>query len=70
MKVYTATTGASCGFNFAGGERYLVYADWNPYWSILATSNCTRTRAIAGAAADIDSLGSPLSAVKPDRIER
>ena len=58
-EVYTPRECCICGFEFADGGEYLIYA----YASgrrpdgRLRTFLCTRTRAIARAAADLEALG-------------
>lgn len=41
--VTTADNGASCGYNFKVGDKYLVYAYVNQEINALFTSGCTRT---------------------------
>ena len=51
----TARYGASCGYEFEAGNRYLVYA--NGAESGLTVSLCSRTRPISQATQDLDQLG-------------
>jgi hypothetical protein len=53
VEVRTAVGGATCGYRFAGGREYLVYAAVDASGA-LATSVCTRTRPVAKAQADLD----------------
>src|SRR5215471_4839831 len=64
ITIYTAGSGASCGFAFRRGTSYLVYCyrgDDGELWTNL----CTRTASLAAAAPDRRYLGrftKPLSA--------
>lgn len=51
-QVVTSKSGASCGFHFAVGERYLVYAHGKA--APLEASLCSRTRDAKRAVADGD----------------
>lgn len=53
--VTTAPNSAACGFHFAEGERYLIYA--SEVEGELAVSLCSRSREIAGAGEDLEALG-------------
>jgi hypothetical protein len=55
--VEVATGGGNCGYGFAAGKRYLVYASKQPP-SGLSTSICSRTRPIEEADEDIKYLSS------------
>lgn len=55
VEVTTAGSTAACGYDFARGERYLVYADAGSDQS-LAVSLCSRTRALAQALDDVELL--------------
>jgi len=58
VKVHTAGSGAACGYGFAKGLTYLVYAvrdDADP----LRVSLCSRTAPIEDAKEDLDFLGKP-----------
>ena len=55
VSVTTARDGASCGFTFAKGEEYLVYA--SAVRAGLHVSLCSRTRRLANAADDVKALG-------------
>lgn len=65
MTIYTGSGGGDCGFPFAQGESYLVYAsavgENGPSGSFpagsLATGICSRTRTIDRAADDLAALG-------------
>lgn len=61
--VWTEFGDEDCGVRFTRWAEYLVYAsaDTKPKRGWLFTSICARTRVVALAAADIDSLGAPLS---------
>lgn len=51
VMVLTNGDGASCGYRFTSGERYLVYA--NRQGTALVTGICSRTRPLAEAAEDV-----------------
>lgn len=58
LKVHTAGSGAACGYSFAKGMTYLVYAvrdEADP----LRVSLCSRTAPIDKAKKDLDFLGKP-----------
>ena len=58
LKVRTAGSSAACGYSFAKGVTYLVYAvrdDADP----LRVSLCSRTAPVDGAKEDLDFLGKP-----------
>ncbi|MEK3673750.1 hypothetical protein [Paenibacillus sp. FSL R10-2771] len=67
VTVSTAQSGDSCGFEFAEGERYMVYArgaeadgnlaKGNEEQSELTTSLCSRTALYADAQEDLNELG-------------
>lgn len=40
--------GASCGYKFKVGGRYLVYGYWSEEDRVLATGYCTRTASLSG----------------------
>lgn len=51
-EVFTASSGASCGYGFTIGGQYLVYAYRQDNGS-LSTGICTRTRSLSDAAEDL-----------------
>lgn len=53
--VKTASSSASCGFNFEQGREYLVYAETAD--GELQAGLCSRTQALATAAEDLAALG-------------
>jgi len=53
MTVETPGSGASCGYGFKPGERYVVYATRGPDGVRLVTSICSRTRPLAEAGDDV-----------------
>jgi len=58
IKVHTAGSGAACGYSFAKGQTYLVYAvsdEADP----LRVSLCSRTSPIEDAKEDLKFLGKP-----------
>lgn len=55
--VTTPAGGPSCGFGFARGGEYLVYAD-GPLTD-LGTTKCSRTRRVGRAGGDLKRLGQP-----------
>ncbi len=59
VEVATGSGGGDCGYRFAIGKRYLVYArKWPPSGSGLTTGICSRTRPIEEAGEDIKYLSS------------
>jgi len=58
VKVRTAGSSAACGYNFAKGESYLVYADRDEA-DPMRVSLCSRTALVASAQEDLDLLGKP-----------
>jgi hypothetical protein len=57
VEVSTGMSDADCGVGFVEGQRYLVFAmESTP--GVLTTTTCSRTRSIAGAAADLEFLRS------------
>ncbi len=48
--------GANCGFQFAVGQKWLVYAHASPRGE-LWTGSCTRTKGLAVATEDLKVLG-------------
>jgi hypothetical protein len=61
--VHTSSSGALCGFRFEKGEKYIIYA-----YQIdgkLHTNICTRTRALADAALDLEALGDGVEVGRP-----
>ena len=58
MFITTPPTGGSCGFTFAEGEEYVVYADDSAYGDDGYTVGiCSRTALLRQAQADLDALG-------------
>ena len=58
MLITTPPTGGSCGFTFAEGEEYVVYADDSAYGDDGYTVGiCSRTALLRQAQADLDALG-------------
>ena len=58
VKVHTAASSAACGYSFAKGETYLVYAvrdEADP----MRVSLCSRTAPVGDAKEDLDFLGKP-----------
>jgi Carboxypeptidase regulatory-like domain len=62
VEVFTGRGGGDCGFGFAVGKRYLVYAYRSE--NRLSTSICSRTTAYARATEDLAFLGNLSSAPK------
>ena len=58
VEVRTAGSSAACGYNFAKGETYLVYADRDEA-DPMRVSLCSRTALLANAQEDLDFLGKP-----------
>jgi len=56
VEVGTAGSSAACGYGFADGERYLVYAYRRSEGERLSTNLCTRTCALAWANDDLEYL--------------
>lgn len=56
VSVITSGSTASCGFPFANGKTYLVYAFKNPDTGKLGTGLCSRTKASSEAAEDIKEI--------------
>ena len=59
VRVHTAGSSAACGYSFAKGTKYLVYAtsdDADP----LRVSLCSRTAPLDDAKEDLDFLGKPV----------
>jgi hypothetical protein len=50
------TAFGECGYDFQGGETYLVYADSDEDSAVLSTSSCTRTRRLSDAGEDLTYL--------------
>ena len=53
MEIATGSSGASCGYTFVVGERYLVHAHQSPKSPMLTVSRCSRTRLLAEAQEDL-----------------
>jgi hypothetical protein len=58
VKVHTAASGAACGYSFAEGETYLVYASRDEA-DPLRVSLCSRTALEKSADEDLKFLGKP-----------
>ena len=56
VSLWTAKSGASCGYGFKEGEKYLVYA-YGQEDGDIRTSICTRTRPLSHAEKDLKALG-------------
>jgi len=57
VEVFTGRGGGDCGFRFAVGHEYLVYAD--DIDDRLRTTICARTRLLSLAGPDLRELGDP-----------
>ena len=58
VEVHTAASSAACGYGFAKGETYLVYATRDEA-DPMRVSLCSRTAPLANAQEDLDFLGKP-----------
>lgn len=70
VTVTTAQSGASCGFEFTKGERYIVYAgveevEGTGGTAKLTVSLCSRTALFSGAQEDLNELGAGMSGGSP-----
>ncbi|WP_341346770.1 hypothetical protein [Paenibacillus sp. FSL H3-0469] len=70
VTVSTAQSGASCGFQFTKGERYIVYAGEEKAGdgggtAKLTVSFCSRTAFFSGAEEDLNELGAGISGGSP-----
>ena len=70
VTVTTAQSGASCGFEFTKGERYIVYAGGEKAAgeegaAKLTVSLCSRTALLPGAEEDLKELGAGMSGGSP-----
>lgn len=70
VTVTTALSGASCGFEFTKGERYIVYAageegEGKGGTAKLTVSLCSRTAMFSGAEEDLNELGAGMSGGSP-----
>ena len=54
--VTTCSNGACCGFGFAEGESYLIYA-FKPANADFSANMCSRTKRLADAGDDLKELG-------------
>jgi hypothetical protein len=54
ITVRTSKSGASCGYGFEKGKKYLVYAHAEPKQKTLHVSLCSRTRTVKEAETDGD----------------
>ena len=59
LKVHTAGSSAACGYGFAKGVTYLVYA-FRDEADPLRVSLCSRTAPVDNAKEDLDFLGKPM----------
>ena len=59
VEVHTAGSSAACGYGFAIGETYLVYASRDEA-DPMRVSLCSRTAPLADAKEDLDFLGKPV----------
>lgn len=64
IEIKTGSGGGDCGYNFAKGQKYLVYAYRDPKTGDLTASICSRTRPLDKAAEDIEYFHS-LQTAKP-----
>jgi hypothetical protein len=58
LEIFTGKGGGDCGYKFAVGETYLVYA-FGPNELRLGTNICQRTKTVAAARVDLRYLGKP-----------
>jgi hypothetical protein len=65
IEVRTGMEDGDCGYRFNLGERYLVYANFNPANGFYDTSICTRTRPLSEAAEDLDYIRGGLKNREP-----
>ena len=56
LVVYTSPNGASCGYRFTKGTRYLIYAGHGEKKELVA-SLCSRTASMSQAQGDLQALG-------------
>ncbi|HEY0550491.1 MAG TPA: hypothetical protein VGF13_12885 [Verrucomicrobiae bacterium] len=56
LVIYTETDGAMCGYSFAKGTRYIIYAHQDAKKDLLV-SLCSRTAALSQAHEDVQALG-------------
>ena len=56
IMLYTPAQSTACGYEFEGGQPYLVYA-YSEGKERLATDTCTRTKRLAEAEDDLTELG-------------
>jgi hypothetical protein len=67
VDVFTGSGGGDCGYNFAVGSDYLIYAYRHPNDGRLGTGICSRTRSLADAADDLRYLRGPARQMAPGR---
>lgn len=67
--IYTATSSASCGFNFRLGGKYLIYAYGENEKGELITGICDRTALISEATEDLAVLGEGLQPTEEVNLE-
>lgn len=63
VELSTAAESAACGFNFAQGQSYLVYAYADE--GKLRVTSCSRTRLMAEAGEDLQTMGMGATPVEP-----
>jgi hypothetical protein len=63
VQLFSAQSSASCGYEFAQGQEYLVFANLGERG--LETSLCSRTAPLADAAADLAALGPEAPPAEP-----
>jgi hypothetical protein len=68
IAVVTSNTDAACGYPFAVGRAYLVYAVRSD--GAWVASLCSRTRPLDDANEDLAALGSPTSSGSPAPVQR
>jgi hypothetical protein len=68
VEVFTARSGAACGFGFASGHRYLVYAYRRSENERLSTNLCTRTRHLSHAGEDLEYINNMANAAPGSTI--
>jgi hypothetical protein len=56
VELETGSHQAACGYGFADGQRYLVYAYRSPEDGRLSTNSCTRTCPLSCADEDLEYL--------------
>ena len=73
IEVFTARTGAACGFSFDKGKSYLVYGYWDTVALRWKTNSCSRTRPLSAAKEDLkylrNSSGTPGAQSEPSEMK-